>query len=380
MEYSFSPFLKEKLYYPDIYASISIQSMKAFVSVHALALYENCIRYRPNEKANFRGETGKWTIEEFRSLVGANTKCYEAFKYLKKQVLSPAVKEINDHSNIKVKPELIKTGRKYTHIKFYIENNTELSLLDSAEVEKIEEVTETEAYRELKSYNVPEVQILHFISEYGQEYILEQVRHVRAKEGEGKITDSATRYLVKAIIKGGMAQKSEIEQTLIRHGISSKAASCFTKEHSEEYLNEKIEILEFNQGKKQIKDPGAWLANAIKNDYQPPADFKTKAQREEEKKKAEARKQARLEKKKKAEEAKAKQEAETAARLQAWEEEKERLLNSLPSEEQERIISAAERKAKVDMRKSKGPFYETARKSNIEKILISEHGLAPVPV
>ena len=66
--YEFSEFLARELYQPDIYARISIGSLRDFETKHGLALYENCARYRPN--GEFRGGTPEWPPPLFRRLMG----------------------------------------------------------------------------------------------------------------------------------------------------------------------------------------------------------------------------------------------------------------------------------------------------------------------
>jgi len=69
-----------------------------------------------------------WTfyIAEFKRLLGTE---YEHFYDLKRYILIPAVKEINEFSDLNITYELIKKGKAYDQIKFFIEqkkDSTEL--------------------------------------------------------------------------------------------------------------------------------------------------------------------------------------------------------------------------------------------------------------
>lgn len=76
--YRYDESLAAKLYDPEIYAKINIGMQRRFDGGYALTLYENCIRYKSI------GTTGWWEIDKFRKIIGADSKIYDEFKYLKK--------------------------------------------------------------------------------------------------------------------------------------------------------------------------------------------------------------------------------------------------------------------------------------------------------
>ena len=80
---------------------------------------------------------------------------------------------------------------------------------------------------------------------------------------------------------------------LINRGINKKVASKLIDEHSVEFIESKIEFVdwEIKQGKKTIGSPGGYLRTAIEEDFQPPKAFKSKADTAADKAKADARKQ-----------------------------------------------------------------------------------------
>lgn len=183
-EYGYSPFLKKKLHNPEMYASINLQAQKKFSSRYSLALYENCARFRPNEKKNFSGGTPEWTLEQFCILMGVGEKeSYRVFRNLNKRILAPAVKEVNQWSDIIVTPILIKEGRKYAKIKFDVKDNPQLSFDLSSEYYDNALVKEME-----QQYGIPEMMALEWIGKYGEERFQEVLSLVnnRIKKGELK--------------------------------------------------------------------------------------------------------------------------------------------------------------------------------------------------
>lgn len=103
-------------------------------------------------------------------------------------------------------------------------------------------------------------------------------------------------------------------------GVSAKRAVGLADSHEEDYIEDKIEILEFLLGSEEHESPrniGAWLATAISDDYKAPKGFKSRAERLREAEEARKRKEA----KKAAMEARKAEEARKEAQKAAEEEE-----------------------------------------------------------
>jgi plasmid replication initiation protein len=138
LSYAFSPFLKERLRNPRMYARISLSLQNKFQSKHALALYELCLDYFDFERAY--GETPLIAVAEFRELMGVDDDEYPAFARLNEKVIKKAVNEINDLSDLFVTVRYERYQRKVEAIKFCINRKTELTLPFPAE--NLEVVTE----------------------------------------------------------------------------------------------------------------------------------------------------------------------------------------------------------------------------------------------
>ena len=119
--YSYDTFLREKLYNPEVYATINLDIQRKFGSKHALALYENCVRFRNT------GSTGWMGLEVFRQLLGCDGQPhYDDFKRLNNQVIKPAVQEVNDTSDIEVTPEYKRASRKVSSVRMKIKDKRDL--------------------------------------------------------------------------------------------------------------------------------------------------------------------------------------------------------------------------------------------------------------
>nr|WP_283697481.1 RepB family plasmid replication initiator protein [Clostridium perfringens] len=91
----------------------------SFKSKYSIRLYQI---FKANEiRKNFT-----ISLESLREILNLQQKSYESFNRLKERVINTSLEEINK-TDIYVKFEEIKTGRKVTAIKFYIKENKNLS-------------------------------------------------------------------------------------------------------------------------------------------------------------------------------------------------------------------------------------------------------------
>ena len=111
-----------------------------------------------------------------------------------------------------------------------------------------------------------------------------------------------------------------LAQVLNRHGVTPKVAADLVRDYPAERVEAKIDLLEWMQEQKpnQVKEPGAWLVHAIRDDYSPPKGYRPKAEREAKKKLAAAGSRKAEEERRRAAEEKQREEAEQAAIEDYW--------------------------------------------------------------
>ena len=78
-----------------------------------------------------------YTVEEWRALLGATGHSYNVMSQLRRRVLNPAVKEVNEHMGFFVTLMEVKSGRKTTHIKMLIELKDKNSFEEKEEIPKV---------------------------------------------------------------------------------------------------------------------------------------------------------------------------------------------------------------------------------------------------
>ena len=186
-EYAYSSALAEKLHDPDVFAMINLDIMRKFTSGHALALYENCYRFKRT------GSTGWWPIGTFRRLMGVEDSAYyESFKHLNAKIIKPAVEEVNRASNIILTPEFKRMGRQVSDLRFLIAPNPQLALL---ELDDGAGFRKSGVYDRLRAMGVSDRLARQWLAGQGEDYVAEKLDYVARQVG----VKDPVRYLSAAL-------------------------------------------------------------------------------------------------------------------------------------------------------------------------------------
>ena len=127
--YEFARPLRLKLYNPRVYAKLNLRLQNQFSSKYALILWELCFDYFDTERD--QGETPFIPLEVFKSLMGLEKDEYPIFKELNRNVIKPAIKEINDLTDYHVEVEQKRLGRRIAELKFRITKVKQLPVQES---------------------------------------------------------------------------------------------------------------------------------------------------------------------------------------------------------------------------------------------------------
>ena len=94
------------------FTSYEIDRVANLTSIYAIRLYELIIQWRDN------GVTQRYKIEELRQKLGVEPEQYSTMSNFKAKVIDRAIRQINKHTDITVKYEQHKLGRKITAMSF----------------------------------------------------------------------------------------------------------------------------------------------------------------------------------------------------------------------------------------------------------------------
>ena len=191
--YRYDRSLAEKLYHPDVYSKINLSVIRGMKSSYALILYENCYRFLDI------GKTGWWDLSTFRKIMGVdNDGIYSQFKFLNRDLIKPAIKEVNQLSNILLEYETKRKGRVINGIRFLVKLNPQLSLIG---VEDEDEISQSKAYKQLLKMGVSKTLARAWMIEYGEEYVLNKIEYTTKQSSSGRIKSTKAGFLKSAIEK-----------------------------------------------------------------------------------------------------------------------------------------------------------------------------------
>ena len=127
--YEYSHTIRQKLHNPRIYTKLNLRLQSRFKSQYALVLWEVCFDYFDTDRD--QGETPFILLETFRELMGVGTDEYSSFPFLNRDVIKPAIKEINDLTDYHVEVEQKRIGRRIGELKFRIKRVKQLPVQES---------------------------------------------------------------------------------------------------------------------------------------------------------------------------------------------------------------------------------------------------------
>lgn len=136
--YSFAAHLRPKLYNPRIYTKLNLRLQNQFTSRYALILWEICFDYF--DIARGQGETPFIPLEKFKELMGVRIEDYPLFKELNRNVIKPAIKEVNALTNFFIEVEPKRIGRRIGELKFRISRLKELPSLEPTQIPLFDEI------------------------------------------------------------------------------------------------------------------------------------------------------------------------------------------------------------------------------------------------
>ena len=181
----------------------------------AIRLYETC---------NSWARTGYayYSIEEWRSLLGGDKEIYERFSNFNQKIIKPAVKIVNENTDLDITPEYIKTGRKTTHMKIHVTKKSYLPEGKASEAELNDIVVES------------------------------------------NITSSPT---VEQAVTFTLEERDVIRKMTKEYRQTKKNAESYIRNYGVEYCKEQMEYVRQENLKQEIKRIGGYFRKAIEGDY-----------------------------------------------------------------------------------------------------------------
>lgn len=193
--YKYVEELAERLFDPEVYATINIGVQKKFNGGYSLTLYENCLRYRTV------GSTGFWNLPKFRRIMGATAPMYDDNKRLTSFVINKAVAEVNKQSDIHIIPEYRKNGRKIEAVRFLIKEHAQLPLVTPDSLDGNDIIRESEAFKRLREHGIGDKLAIAWILQ-DEDRARAVVEYVEEKDRKKQVKGSTAGY-IRTLYEGG---------------------------------------------------------------------------------------------------------------------------------------------------------------------------------
>lgn len=221
--YEYSTWLSQKLANPEIYTLININVQKQFSGSYALALYENCLRFKRV------GSTGWIPVETWRRLLGADASMYDEFKHFSSEVIKRAVKEVNQVSNILVTPEYRREARRVVEIRFLVEENPQRSVYDGSDSDEQEKVRQSDTFKRLTALGIGDRLAINWIQQE-PDRALQTAIYVEEKARKKQIKGSTGGYARTIFENGNSITLSPVEREQAEQMARTKGAETEQKE------------------------------------------------------------------------------------------------------------------------------------------------------
>ena len=221
--YRYDEYLAEKFFDPAIYAMINLGVQKCFDSGQALNLYENTVRFRNTKD----GSTGYWSLPFLRSVIGATATYYDEFRRLNDRAIKPAIKQINEESDIMIDAEAKKAGKTVVSMRFLVRGKTPEELEAQAKrrkqtmlpgmsfiesVDAYQDLRETEAFKLLRKHGISERLAFAWIQERGQQAVMDLVTYTEERDSKSLIKTNTKTYLTHLVKSGAEVGQSEYDK------------------------------------------------------------------------------------------------------------------------------------------------------------------------
>lgn len=172
INFSFHKILLDLVENSMIYGTVDIDLQSQFESKYSHSLYENSTRF-----VNLQKNNKVLSLETFRKLLCVPEKKYSSVRELTRNVIMPAVEEVNDRADFVVGIDGIKSGRKITGFELSVTGKKKSSSINK----KIDTLEKEKARSEIKnSFAALSSSVLEdILSKYSQEYILEKIEYTK---------------------------------------------------------------------------------------------------------------------------------------------------------------------------------------------------------
>lgn len=240
LSFEFPTDILERIKNPKMYANLDLLIVRDLNSKYSLALYEILKDY-----ANLW--VLKININDLKKALWVeNIRGYKVFSDFNRRVLKPAVKEINEKTDIQASYKGIKRGVEYIQVEFTIKikSNQQALTFDTVSFE-------------LQQLGFTETEIHNIKNQYEESYILENIQIIKQDFQNGKI-QNIKGYTITALNKDFRKNKTqyEIQQEEIKQQQKEEAERLERERQQQEEKERQEAIQKQEELERKLKEKG----------------------------------------------------------------------------------------------------------------------------
>ena len=237
------------------FTQYELEKIVNFKSGYAMRLFELLKKeqFKADAKGYFRRS---FEYDELRGLFGIEKGEYTLFANFKAKAIEVSVREINANPDIQItQVDYPKTGRKVSHIVFHCEKSKQLQLDIDEPLPKLEEVdgkqTHPEYIAELIAIGIDQQTAYRWKRKYTVARLREAIAYTKAMQKAGKIRDSLTGFLARAVTDNigaswAKEQKKQEEEKVKRDAVEKSKQDAESKKIEAERLGREVVLARFN--------------------------------------------------------------------------------------------------------------------------------------
>jgi plasmid replication initiation protein len=217
VEWRYDESIAAWLHHPSIYGMLNLAIQQALTSSYSCALYEQVVRYKDI------GKTKEIPIEVLRLLLDASADTVAEFRYFNRDVLKPAVAEINVSTDLQIEPVFIKHGKSIAAVRFLISKKAQSNLFLGDDDPQRWTEEEQGVANAMKSMGCSKDLIESALKLHSLDHLKACVSYVDFRLRDGKVKSSAAGYL--AAIMSGPAPDAPVTSTTVAKTVAAEKLS-----------------------------------------------------------------------------------------------------------------------------------------------------------
>jgi plasmid replication initiation protein len=251
IELLFDPHLKPYLLQlKNCFTQYALQNVLELKSKYAFRLYELCKQYQSMGKRKFQ-------IDELRELLGLEKNELKRWSDFKGKVLEIAQREINKHTDLKIKYEFEKWGRKFEYITIFISANTEKEI-EKQKDERYDKLINLIKDEKDKKKKTIQSAIIKYLKQKGFEYVKRNIEYANEKAEK-----NYRNFLIQSLKNDwAMSWIEDIEEE------KEKAKELQEKQMKLEKYQEKIKRLKASARKRAEEITQSWSKEEYNKKYE----------------------------------------------------------------------------------------------------------------